>query len=257
MTITDTQILSYYFGGRVNLPSHKLCISSATASEFLLMYSDNPAKANYYPILPHRYHLPYGSPTGGSLQTPKIFFDSRRHALSGQRRTDKILMYFGNQSPSFVEFGSLAISHAINQGNVFSYSVSIAHLPKKRQKFLKKKFRFLVDSGIQCSPVTKQTVAIGMNLLALFLEHYEPKANLRNTINDMLVLATAMDQSLLLNTDDDLLRRFAADVLKAHCSPCAPVGTMVDFLSTVPNRRQQMLDSKGYINRGWQFMERR
>ena len=55
--------------------------------------------------------------------------------------------------------------------------------------------------------------AIGLNFLGQFLDRYQPKENKRNTLNDVLVLATAIQRSSQLLMEDNLLSRFGAEVV--------------------------------------------
>jgi predicted nucleic acid-binding protein len=252
--ITDTQVLSYYFKGAMALPNELIRISSVTASEFLLIQSKEFSRANYYPILPSRFnHL--GASLGVMGQASSIF-DSKRHAAQGKHRTDQLILEFGNNAPTHIEFGSVAITQIINQRRPEIYSASISHLDKKHQKKLTAKFRFLMETGVSCVAITADVASIGMNLLGSFMDKYQPKENKRNTINDVLILATAISMEAELLTNDNLLARFAAEMMAA---PVAPQngGIRIDFSSPTTAGRRKPLESKGFINRGWQIRERR
>ena len=97
---------------------------------------------------------------------------------------------------------------------------------------------------------------VGMNLLAQFLDRYEAKQNMRNTINDVLVLATAIEKKVPLLTEDNLLRRFTAEVIGALTGE-RQGNLLLDFSAAEVQERRKPLESKGYINRGWQVLERR
>lgn len=255
--ITDTQILSYYYKGAEPLPSDPIIISSITAAEFLLIQSQDPTKANYYPILPSRFRHA-GAGTGSvDASTPTMRFDSRKHAAFGKHRTDQIILNFNNRFESVIEFGSMAISEIINlrHGGVFASSIS--HLDKGVQKKLKNRFRFLVETNVNCLAITPKIAEVGLNILGQFLDKYEAKQNLRNTINDVLILSTAAELSLPLLTKDNLLKRFAADILGAECTQGDASNLLIDFTVPAVVDRRRPFESKGYINRGWQVMERR
>jgi hypothetical protein len=124
--ITDTQILSYYFNGSAAIPKESLRISSITAAEFLLIQTENPTKANYYPILPVlARHRPQSIGV-------RFRFDSKRHAAAGKHRTDQIILTFG-PSESYVEYGSLAITQLINERHGELFALCISHLAKPRR----------------------------------------------------------------------------------------------------------------------------
>lgn len=239
------------------LPKEPVRISSITAAEFLLIQSAEHNKANYYPILPSWLNHPGASAgLGGLSASVRALFDSRRHAAQGKRRTDQLVLDFGPNIPTYVEFGSIAITQLINERHDQLYLASIANLDKSAQKKLIAKFRFLLDHGVSCVAVTPPVAIVGLNLLGLFMDRYQPKENKRNTINDVLVLATAIKNDARLLTKDNLLTRFAAEVMSA---PVTAEGESinVDFSLPVASDRRKPLESKGFVNRGWQVLERR
>ncbi|MCL1485932.1 MAG: hypothetical protein MH208_17540 [Marinobacter sp.] len=50
-----------------------------------------------------------------------------------------------------------------------------------------------------------------MRLLEKFERHIKPKENIKNTVNDLLILATAIDKKKGLHTKDKVLANFAAE----------------------------------------------
>ncbi len=96
-----------------------------------------------------------------------------------------------------------------------------------------------------------------MNILLQFLDKYEAKQNHRNTVNDILILSTAVEHSAPLLTEDSLLRRFAAEILGAKCHEQQSKELIIDFTTPEVVDRRKPLESKGYINRGWQILEHR
>ena len=196
MSITDTQVLSYYYKGASLLPGSPILISSVTAAEFLLIQSASPNRANYYPILPARLKHRIGGLFPGEA-IPRILFDSKRHAALGKHRTDQLVLNFNGRMPSFIEFGSVAISQIINNGHEDIYSTSISHLEKNLQKKLRDKLQFLISTNVQCLAVTSAIADVGMNILGQFLDKYEAKQNPRNTINRLLKYPTRMRGTLL------------------------------------------------------------
>lgn len=257
MAITDTQILSHYYKRALSPPKSQILISSITAAEFLLIQSKSPHKANYYPILPSRLRQHGIDTSTGQSTISKISVESKKHAAFGKYRTDQLLLNFGGRIPSLIEFGSIAISKIINESHDTLFASSISHLDKELQKKLRARFDFLIRTDVQCVPVTPEIATVGMNLLARFLDKYEAKQNLRNTINDILILSTAIQRSSSLHTEDSLLGRFAIDFLGANCQKQVSTGLQIDFSISEASEHRRQLESKGYINRGWQIMERR
>lgn len=75
---------------------------------------------------------------------------------------------------------------------------------------------------------------------------------LRHTVNDILIFASALDKFTTLVTEDNLLNRFAANYFGA------PLDTgndllEIDFQHKLITERQHNQESKGCINRRWQF----
>jgi predicted nucleic acid-binding protein len=254
MSVTDTQILSYYYKGVERCPASGITISSITAAEFLLIQSKRINSANYYPILPSLVrHL---NPIIGHVDSQRLRFDGKKHAQRGRRRTDQLILNFNGKIPSVVEFGSFAISAIINEHREDLFYSSISHLTRDTQKKLRSRFQFLLDSNVHSLPVTESVAEIGVNIFGQFLDKYTAKANLRNTINDVLILATAVKQALPLLTKDSLLSRFAAELLGAPVMENR-LGLALDFTAPQVADSRKKLESKGYINRGWQVIERR
>lgn len=255
MSITDTQILSYYYKGSMPQPEEQLIISSITASEFLLVQSSNANKANYYPLLPHGLFDkslsigPYGF-------DQSVKFDSKKHSARGRHRTDEILVNLNGEIPPFLEFGSFALSEIINHHRGGLFASSIHHLRKPMQKKLKKRFRFLVESNVQCIPLTEDIVHLGLEILAKFLKNYNAKINHRNTVNDVLILATAISQSRPILTNDQLLARFAATLFNVTPIECEEK-LAIDFSGLDKAQDGKKIESKGFIQRGWEVNMRR
>jgi hypothetical protein len=110
---------------------------------------------------------------------------------------------------------------------------------------------------VHCLPVIPAIAEVGMNILGQFLDKYESKQNMRNTINDILILSTAVEHSLLLLTEDNLLKRFTTGLVGAPFSEPCPDRLLIDFTPPEVVDCRKSFESKGYINRGWQVMERR
>lgn len=254
-TVTDTQVLSYYYSGALPSPEETVRISSVTAAEFLLIQSPEHNKANYYPLLPSRYR--HWSRGGDMLSlNRRHVFDSKKHAASGKRRTDQLILNLGPTVPPYIEYGCHAISQLINDQREELYLACVSHLDKDRQRLLRDKFRFLLELRAQSLPAMPIVVDIALNLLAAFQDRYQLKENVRNSVNDMLILATAIHHESMLRTQDNLLRRFAAEMMGVNFT--IQQGLMlIDFSIATAKQRRISLESKGYINRGWQVLERR
>ncbi len=94
------------------------------------------------------------------------------------------------------------MSTMINQKLSPLYQLCISHLDKKKQKYLLKRFNYLCEMDCYCLPLTKTISTIAMSAMSAFLSKYTSKENPRNTVSDILVLATAADKQLTLETRD-------------------------------------------------------
>jgi hypothetical protein len=83
-----------------------------------------------------------------------------------------------------------------------------------------------------------------------FLLRYNSKENLKNTINDVLILATAINSSSSLVTKDSLLNRFASEQYNAELIENQD-SLIVDFGKEKSLEKRRSKESKGYINKGW------
>jgi hypothetical protein len=172
--LIDTQIVSYRFKGHssggINSSDE---ISSITVSEFLLFKTQENNKPDYYVLHPNRYaHL---SICGTSPITHDQF-ENAKWAKLGANRTDSFIIDFSNKFSPYKIFGNEAISKIINEKNYNLYKISISHLPKRQQKYLKTRIEFIFDSGYVCHPVTDNIIELSMQLFFQFLQQgYTPK----------------------------------------------------------------------------------
>lgn len=248
-TLIDTQVLSTHFKSGEGLSSLGNSISSITANEFLWVYRTGARKPDYYIVHPARYsrvdpmaHLRYLTD----------HFKNKRWAMNGACRTDQLTIDFKNQFPAYNEFGLEAIATIINERKLNIFNLSIAHLEKKKRRYLKKRIQFIVKSQYVCIAINKSIMSIAMNLFSSFLERYNCKADMRNSINDIMILATAVERQMLLISKDSLLNRFAAQKCNATIKEVRDV-LEIDFESADSHREIYKAESKGYINKGWSY----
>lgn len=245
LTILDTQIISYALKKRSDLPINEKAITSITANEFLLIQGTNPAQANYYVPIPSRTHFPV-TDDGVGLISLKL---NRDHPFP-KNSTDQIILDFGNEYPTIIEYGNLAISILINKQIVNLFNEAIKFCVKQQRKIIRKRFNFLLEKKITCIPLTKNAVDIAMKLFSEFVKKYSLKKDFRNSLNDILILASAIDSSATLITEDSLLNKFAASQYSGKYKKQLNVVT-INFENATNSSSRKSLESKGYINRGW------
>ena len=240
--MVDTQILSYRFKGiDKDIHSKSWAISSITANEFLETQPKDSKKPDYYIIHPARY--------------PHLFdILDAKCAKMGEHRTDQVIIDFGNQFPAYREFGNEAISEIINQKNFETYKLSISHFPKQKQKDRLKKLMYILDNDYQCYSLTKSALEEGLSLFSQFTSKHNCKANIRNTVNDILIWATSNDTKKVLLTHDKLLNRFAAEYYEVPIEQDKNE-LLIDFSKKAVDQSKNR-ESKGYINSGWSYAVR-
>ncbi len=237
--MVDTQILSYAFKGERRLDGAR--ISSIVAHEFLESYDPTSrTNAKYY----IRYH-------------PGHVVPQRREIPSDHKPTrgERLVFDFGREFPKLVQHDSRSMAALLNDRNGPAFTSIIWSLDKKLQKRLKQRFAFLCTTFADCVPLSRETADVGLTLLSRFCETHNIKDNVRNSVNDIMILATAITSGEQLNTADTLLNRFAAETYGTVAIPGANDSLMIDFRRVLQSKKRGSAESKGYINRGWQIAD--
>lgn len=232
MEILDTQIISYAFKNTYEGKVSRKYIASITAKEFLLVQNPEKAKVNYYVPLPQR------------------FTDSIRDHPFSKDSSDRIVLEFGRDYPTISEFGNLAITDMINLGRKSLFNEALRFLSKEMRKTILRRFDFLLEQEIRCVPLSRDATEIGMSLFYEFASQYNIKQNPRNTIYDILILATTIASSATLTTQDSLLNRFSSEYFQGDITENAGI-LSIEFGKPVDSGRRKSQESKGYINKGW------
>lgn len=234
----DTQILSYAYKGRGSAVS-SVRISSVAAHEFLEV-SDPDSTTRF------RYYIKYLS--GRHLGAPAV---SPSHWKGGA--IERLVLDFGGDYPQLIEFNSRATAAIINDRNGLAFAHILSSLDKALQKKLRPRFTFLCKHICECVPLAPQTAEIGIQLLWDFVQHHNVKTNFRNSVNDMMILATAIAGHEQLLTDDNPLARFAAAQQQAPLREVGQGLIEIDFERRIEVGQSHSNESKGYINRGWRI----
>lgn len=211
------------------------------AKEFLLVQGDKRTKANYYIPVPSESNFSYIG----------LIFSKRDHPFP-KRVTDQIILDFGQDYPPIIEFCNLAIAEIINLREKKLINEAIRFLKKDMRKTILQRFNFIVDNQINCVPLSRNAIEIGLDLFNVFTSRYNTKQNMKNSINDVLILATALESSGYLITKDSLLNRFASDYCNGVLDENAGV-LSIDFSKFSIKEINSNQESKGYINKGWQI----
>jgi hypothetical protein len=237
--MVDTQVISRSFKNADDVcRSARIC--SVVANEFLETCSDSLSQPRYFiPLLP---------------RLSKAFLDCRvpRDHPPQPGLSDRIVIDFNNRFPSLVDHSSRAVPIVLNYRNDFAYKWAISGLPKSEQKRLYKRFLFLCETISECVPLDESTAAIAVDLLSEFSEEHAIKRRFRDSFNDLLILAAAMNSGDALRTEDSLLARFAAS--RTGVIPKVErKDIIIDFGTPSRSRKRPSGESKQYINRGWRI----
>lgn len=237
----DTQILIAAIQNTESVDVEGARVSSIVASEFLGAVSPDPVSANYYVPLISQRHAAMNFPDRPMR---------RDHAFS-KMSTDWVKMDFGAIHPSIIHFGNYAMSEIINNKSSELFNSVISHLPKEKRKTLKRKFSFLLECEIECIPLSSEAIEKAQDLLSSLKEKSSLKANFRNSWNDLLIAAIAIENSGRLHTHDNLLARQIAEHMEASVVERESF-LLVDYSVKEEVFKKFNKESKGYVNRGWQ-----
>ncbi len=236
----DTQVLVYALQGKLHLPQRSL-VSAVAAGEFLMAQSPDPMKANYYiPLYLSRAAM-------NSLRPDNLV--SRTSTSQYRRCTDRIVLDFGNKYRPLALFNTGVLTLLINQRSPEFLHFAIEKLPKANQNAIRERFNFLMDARIVCEPLVPPVAERALQMLSEFTEVENLKTNFRNSVHDLLILATAIHRKLDLRTFDTVLSRFAS---KQYASgQRKDRGCITLRFSGVKDQASRRSGSKGYVNHGW------
>lgn len=241
----DTQILINMEAGR-RPPASDGVVASVSAFEFLRAYSKDPQRARYYvPLRPGLRSL-----LGGPDQPASPTHPTRRN------RTDRLLINLGGDHQPIVEYGSVAVTLAINSGRPEVFDEAVDGLGKAEERQLKQRFCFLLARGFRGFALEPEAASYGLEVLNILLKSHAPKADFLNTVRDCMILGIAVKHAIPLQTEDKLLARLAAEHFAA---PVHLEGDdlILDFDAAPAERKYVREESKGYIHRGWRIAEDR
>lgn len=249
MEFFDTQILVYAAEGRLSLKPRDPWISSVVAQEFLLFQRTRDLKNEYYlPLL--RKHERTEEMSHHLARTLKDHPPSAR-LRGGKRRADFLIMEFGKTYPTVAEYSHIALSDALN-ARMASFILAYAEcLDIRSLRVVESRLRFLRDEGFRCKPLVERSARMAQAMLYEFGDRYALKKNFRNTLNDIMALAVAVDERATLITDDRLLATFSRDYLLTAVDENDALFSVDFSVKDGDTDRRPPLESKGYINSQW------
>jgi hypothetical protein len=246
MEIIDTNILYYKFKRKnYEFDISDKHISSINALEFL----KNIEKVHTNSA---KYYIPLDR--GLSFHFDILLSRLHKDRPFNKRVSDFITFEFNNEFPSYNLYNNLSIQQVINNRLNELLKASINFLPKEDFKDIYGKFNFMLDYHLNCISLEKKDIDLALELLSKFLMKHSLKEDFRNCWNDLLIAATAVNKGFNLISKDKLLNHFVASELNAKERKITHDLIEYDFSSNdVSERKFQKFESKGYINRSWNY----
>ncbi|WP_140394986.1 hypothetical protein [Arthrobacter sedimenti] len=235
--LLDTNIVSKMKQGQpVTLPAGELITTSVVLQElFLAQKSDESGFA-------------YALPVVGRHAMSALYFRPHVKLRPISREADKLLLDFNQEHPSRVEFGHLSITQVYKRNLRLLLSQHLHAVGKTKRRLALENYDYLHGIGVSAIPLGVKTAQLGLDLYQDFKQIAQPKKNLRNTLNDLFILAMAVDANASLITDDRLLATFAGQVSPRVLEERGEV-----YVSTPrePVARRRSTGNKGYKNTQW------
>lgn len=248
MRIIDTNILYYkHKNPNYNVSLADSHITSINALEFL----KNIEKVHTNRA---KYYIPRISPIHLGILSSK-FHDNRPF---NKKLSDSIIFDFKQDFESYVFYNNHTVSMSINENIRELFYASIQFLPKEDYKEIKDKFNFITNNKLTCLMIDNRDIDLSYGLLDEFLKTHSIKEDFRNSWNDLLILSKSINTKSTLISKDKLLNKFAAEIYDAKIISRAENEIEIDFTkSEVDENKYRKFESKGYINRGWQYKIRK
>ena len=237
----DTQVIIYadQIGDPGEIRGCHVC--SVVLAEYLMMQTDDYASAAYF--LATRNRVMARNPVDRDrLQRDRPPGWARSH-------TDSIRMVLTSVAPAVtvLYWGMSALADIINDHDRARFQAAINCLTPRRRLRLLHKLDFVMQANMSCDALTEEDTELALGLMKRFVETNSPKEDIRNTLNDMLVLANSINHGLVLRTDDTLLDDFAQKQL--HAQSTAHANNLVDLTLPKAECVRRSAGTRGYVNR--------
>ena len=135
------------------------------------------------------------------------------HPRVFKRSSGRIEFYFRDEYPTVFEYNSLGLAAAVNNACFDAISLAIEPLSRREKQRIRSIWSFLVDNRVSCKPLGASIASQAMNLVSFAGARYAFKPNFRNSLNDLIVFATALQHCLEVTTADKLLARSLPNML--------------------------------------------
>lgn len=250
MDFIDTNVLYYaYSKNDFEISDEGAIITSINALEFLKnIEKEHNNKAKYY--------IPSVKSTSLKFDPFFLIAKKRDHPF-GKRYTDFIKFDFKHDFDSYILYNNESIENVINTFNIELFKSSISFLDKETYKELLSRFKFLLNNNIFCESISANDIELGYYILDAFLNKYSIKDDFRNSWNDILILSKCLNQGERLITHDKLLNELAIELFHVEIEWHNKYIEIAFPESRKKKIEDKQRESKGYINRSWQYKFRR
>ncbi len=252
MVVFDTQVTSEHL--RAGGVPDGVAVTSTTLQEiFGMQGAGNTRNRFYLPLMKDEYQLHHYAHLHAERKG-----DRRRI----RPHTDRLIINFAADHPTVVEYSHSATCRLLELSRRrldAGFQVFAAHarpaLTKATFANVRTHYRSLSASSARYVALATETVDVALSLLPRFTREYNLKNDFRNSLNDLLILATAIRMNETLHTRDQVLSDFAVTVAQAEVSSRTDGRFEVSFRDPSAVRRVNS-ESKGYINLGWRVHRR-
>lgn len=251
-TYLDTNILYYAHSGiKHDIKIEEQNITSINALEFL----KNIEKVHTNRA---KYHIPRTSSIyhHREILGAKEYFKKRNHPIN-KRLSEYVIFDFSKDFESYALYNNESISQVINNKYHELFYLSISFLEKSEIKDIRNKYNFLLDHNLQCESISENDIALAYDLLDRFIKNHSLKEDFRNCWNDILILSKSINEGGKLITSDKLLNRFASEIYNGKLIKSDDILEIEFSNENNESKRFEKLESKGYINRGWNYKIRK
>lgn len=214
---------------------------SVVLAEYLMVQTDDYTSPAYF--LPTRNRVVLGRPIDWNrLQKERPPYWARSHTTSM-----RVILRSVEPAVSILYWGMSALADIINDHDRARFQAAINRLtPRKRLRLLHK-LDFVLQANMPCDALTEEDIQLALGLMRRFAEANSPKIDIRNTLNDMLVLASSINRGFVLRTDDTLLDDFARKQLNARSTPHGD--NLMDLRTPKAGYLRRSAGTRGYVNR--------
>ena len=256
--LLDTNFISQWQRGIVSAPDSTNLLASTTTLQEIYNMQD-PGSWGYRYVPPYR--LAFDSTEEFEQKLMPYLKSHTSRIRKGQAwlpSKDSFLVNYPSHLAHYGFIGQREQAHNLVAGihewpaKPFLKFVGSIVLGKPAARRVCSHYDFVLETEIKAVPASPAIAEKAVQLLDdLVASGVNVKANPRNTFNDMIILATALTNSVELRTDDKLLLRTALKSGMRRVDKSDGFVTLAPSTSNIDRRAPA--ESKGYINAPWRI----